>query len=284
VTRIRLMTSDDLGLAMRLTSQAGWNQLEADWRRFLAMQPDGCFVAEMDAVPVGTTVVCIFNEIAWIAMVLVDTAVRGRGVGTALLKHALAFVDARNVRSVRLDATSLGEPLYAKLGFVPEYSVARYEGVLAMTSEYAIDEPECRVAIAEPTAYPRILALDGAVSGTDRRKFFERLFSERPEAVRIVERSGQLEGCMTVRPGSNALQLGPCIGSPKAGTALVADAARRYGGQRIFLDVPVRNETAVHLAERLKLKVQRTFVRMVRGALVREDEVRMLASSGPELG
>ena len=77
--RIRQMTAADLGLGMRLKSQAGWNQTEADWRRFLEMQPDGCFVAEFDGVSVGTAVGCVFGSVAWIAMVLVDAEFRGRG-------------------------------------------------------------------------------------------------------------------------------------------------------------------------------------------------------------
>ena len=96
MTHIRLMTSADLDLAMRLKSQAGWNQTQADWRRFLAMQPDGCFVAELDGVAVGTAVGCVFGDVAWIAMVLVDLAARARGVGTALVQHAMSFVEGRH--------------------------------------------------------------------------------------------------------------------------------------------------------------------------------------------
>ena len=123
--RIRPMTGADLPLGMRLKAQAGWNQTEADWRRFLHLQPDGCFVAELDGTAVGTTAAFVFGPVAWVAMVLVDEAVRGRGVGTALMRHALAFLDGRGVRSVRLDATPLGRPIYEKLGFVAEYKIGR---------------------------------------------------------------------------------------------------------------------------------------------------------------
>ena len=33
---------------MHLNRQAGWNQTKAAWLRFLAMAPDGCFVAELE--------------------------------------------------------------------------------------------------------------------------------------------------------------------------------------------------------------------------------------------
>ena len=43
---IRLLTRHDIPTGLRLSGQNGWNQLEADWARFLAMQPDGCFATE----------------------------------------------------------------------------------------------------------------------------------------------------------------------------------------------------------------------------------------------
>src|SRR5262245_62056873 len=124
------MRAGDVSLGMRLKQQAGWNQVPADWRRFRALEPEGCFVAELDGVPVGTTTTCLFGPVAWVAMVLVDEAVRGRGVGTALMTHALQFLDDCGVRSVRLDATPLGRPLYEKLGFVAQFELVRYAGTL----------------------------------------------------------------------------------------------------------------------------------------------------------
>ena len=50
--RVRPLAAADLPLGLRLSQAAGWNQTEADWRRFLDLQPDGCFVAELDGTPV----------------------------------------------------------------------------------------------------------------------------------------------------------------------------------------------------------------------------------------
>ena len=44
-TVIRAMTAADIPAAMRLREIAGWNQNEADWHRFLEIEPEGCFVA-----------------------------------------------------------------------------------------------------------------------------------------------------------------------------------------------------------------------------------------------
>jgi GNAT superfamily N-acetyltransferase len=272
------MTGADVPLGLRLVQQAGWNQTEADWRRFLDLQPDGCFVAELDGTAVGTTTTCIFGDVAWVAMVLVDVGMRGRGVGSALLAHALRFLDDAGVSSVRLDATPLGQPLYEKLGFNAQYSVARYDGV----PRGGLPAPG--VAPMHDEDLAAVVQLDGAVTGTDRGKLLGRLLEEHGEAGRCVHVGGHLGGFLRARQGARAVQIGPCIASASAGPALLADAWNRHRGRRVFVDIPVDNAAAVRLAEAEGLTVQRHLVRMCRGRSVLERVPELWASSGPEMG
>ena len=122
------------------------------------------------------------------------------------------------------------------------------------------------------------------ISGTDRRKFLMRLFAEKPDAVRIIRTESTITSYLTVRPGVNALQVGPCMGVTDSGLSLLMDAWGRYSGQRVFLDVPTGNTAAVRIAEGMGLQAQRPLVRMCRGPAVNEDFMRLWASSGPELG
>ncbi len=255
--------------------------MEADWRRFLEMQPDACFVAEFDGVSLGTAVGCMFGSVAWIAMVLVDAEFRGRGIGTALMQHALAFVDRTGAKSVRLDATPLGLPLYEKLGFSPQYELTRYDGRL--TNVNVSPQPRY-VRTAKEEDLESILELDREVTRTDRRKFLLRLFGKRPQDLRIVERDGRIDGYTVLRTGSDATQIGPCVAATDAGEWLLADACRRLVGQRVFLDVPCSNDAAVRFAESMGLVPQRTLTRMCRGVQIDDDCARLWASSGPELG
>jgi GNAT superfamily N-acetyltransferase len=125
---IRSMNADDVPWGMKLKDQAGWNQTPADWQRLLALQPQGCFAAEYDGQVVGTTCVTCFGAVAWISMVLVDASYRGRGIGTRLMEHALAYLEGKKIKTARLDATPLGRPVYARLGFAAQYDIARREG------------------------------------------------------------------------------------------------------------------------------------------------------------
>jgi GNAT superfamily N-acetyltransferase len=275
---IRRMTAADIPLGLRLTEQAHWNQVEADWKRMLAMQPDGCFVAESEGTPVGTTAVTILGPVAWIAMVLVEESARGRGIGTALAQHALAFLDERKVPTVRLDATALGQSLYERLGFTPQYQLMRYEGTLPRAAELDVSEP------APPEEWDALMAFDERTTRTDRRPLLSRLFAEHPEEVCLDRVGAALGGYLTARPGRRAWQIGPCIAAPEAGPQLFADAFRRHAGQNVYVDIPVANVAATRFVESHGLTVQRSFTRMCRGRPVGERLEWLWASSGPELG
>jgi GNAT superfamily N-acetyltransferase len=272
------MTAADLSLGMHLTQQAGWNQTAADWQRFLDLQPDGCFVGDWDGTAVATTVNSIFDSVAWIALVLVEKSVRGRGIGTAMLHHSLEYLDRRRIATVRLDATPLGQPLYERVGFVTQYRLARYEGTLPPAPE------NTGVENAGAEQWEALSTLDEAVTRTNRRFVLLRLFAEQASSTRLVRDGSQPAGYFSTRPGSRAVHLGPCSTAAAVGPLLLADAWHRFAGQRVFLDVPVDNLAATRMAEVQGLTVQRYFTRMCRGVPVYEDLERLWASSGPEKG
>ncbi len=277
---IRGLSAGDLPAAVGLSRAAGWNQNEADWRRMIEMEPAGAFLALWSGAPAGTALACTFGPVAWIAMVLVDDKLRRRGIGGELMRRALGFLDERGVRSVRLDATPLGQPLYETLGFHAEYSLARHAGVLAAATEKDTPEVEpFRVEFAEA-----VFELDRRMTGADRSKFLRRVLRERAEDVRLVRGRNGLAGYMATRLGARALMLGPCLGDAHAGPLLLADAVRRHAGQEVYIDVPVGRVEAERLLQEKGLTVQRHLLRMVRGEPAGEQTASLWTSSGPEKG
>jgi GNAT superfamily N-acetyltransferase len=272
------MTIDDLGLGMRLSAQAGWNQTAADWRRFLELEPEGCFVGELDGRSAATTTTCVFRKTAWIAMVLVDVDARGKGVGTTLLKHAIEYLEGRRVDTIRLDATSLGRPIYERLGFTPDYSLARFEG----TSPKG--KVDAAIGEATPELHDALIEFDKRMTGRERVKMLGRLFDEFQELTRIVWRDNEIEGFLTMRPGINAVQIGPCTARPYAGPLLFSDAFSRCAGKPVFVDVLLDNTEAVQVVETAGLTIQRQFTRMSRGPKTSDNIQTSWASSGAEKG
>ena len=294
---LRTMTDADVPLGMALKQAAGWNQTIADWKRFLAITPGGCFVAELDGKGVGTVVTAIFGPVAWVAMVLVDPITRGKGVGTALMSHALKFLDDRRVPTVRLDATPLGQPIYEKLGFKPEFQLHRLDGLLPKmavvpgvksretSGEAKHPGASTGVSVLTNADVPGVLALDRALSATPREALIRRLIADNPTSAAVVRANDGVRGYALSRPGSNATFIGPVMASDdQAGNALLTWAAMKHAGERVFVDIPADNAPARAWAASMGLKVQRPLLRMSRGPLVGEKASDVWASSGPEMG
>lgn len=273
----RGMTAQDISFGVHLCRQAGWNQTAEDWQRFLELQPNGCFVAEWDHQPAGTTTAFIFGSVAWIATVLVEEKFRRRGIGTALVEHALAWLDTQGVPTVRLDATPLGQPIYERLGFAPEYEVGRWECVVA----------PCRSGRkVRPIRGQDVLAmldLDARATGTPRRHLLAQLSSrQRADALTWGRPPA---GFVLGRPGANAWHIGPLIAMrPEAGVALAEAALARHVGQRVFIDIPLQHSAACAWAAKVGLQLQRRWMRMTRGKPVQETLEMLWATSGPEAG
>jgi GNAT superfamily N-acetyltransferase len=273
------MTAADLSLGLHLAQQAGWNQTEADWRRFLKLQPQGGFVAQWEGQPVGTVTTFRFGKVAWIATVLVDVSFRRRGIGTRLVEHALAHLDDHGTSTVRLDATEFGRPIYEQFGFTPEYELARFEG---RAGGRQVNE---KVQPLTSDLMDAAIELDRRVTGTDRRCLLEQLLQQgSPNAWTFVD-DGELIGYAMVRRGRRAHQIGPAAAiTSEAGQELLDQALFHCAGEPVFVDIPSENRMAVRWAENRGLRRQRRFVRMSRGNPVLDHPNQIWATSGPEKG
>jgi GNAT superfamily N-acetyltransferase len=128
---VRALTVDDLDAARGLSTRAGWNQMAADWKRFLTLSPGGCFAGVVDGEVVATTAVIIYGgSVSWIGMVLVDERHRSRGYGSRIFERGLEYATSEGGSVVGLDATHLGEPIYRKYGFERVEPVFRWQGTL----------------------------------------------------------------------------------------------------------------------------------------------------------
>ena len=273
------MTDADLSLGLRLAQQAGWNQTEADWRRFLILHPQGCFVAKWEDQPVGTVTTFLFGKVSWIATVLVDEPFRRRGVGTRLVEHALTHLDDRGAATVRLDATEFGRPIYEQFGFAPEYELTRFEGRAGGQQELRTFRP-LTLDLIEAA-----IELDRRVTGTDRRCLLEQLLQQGgPDKWAFVD-DGKLIGYATVRRGRRATQVGPAAAiTSEAGQELLDQALGHGEFKPVYVDIPCENRAAVKWAENRGLRPQRHFVRMSRGDPVHDHPSQIWATSGPEKG
>lgn len=281
------MTPDDLSFCSHLVKEAGWNQVDADWLRAMDLEPTGCFVAEANHVPVATTTVCCFENIAWIAMVLVDKKVRGQGIGKLIVEHAIAYLDAKGIETIRLDATSLGQGLYKKLGFREEYEVIRFAGspVPGIPAAGIRETENIRRIFTEDPIMDEVVRLDEEATATFRRSFINSFAKTNSLPFYCSITDGAVTGYAGCRTGINAIQIGPvaaCV--PESGYRLLDQIVSHFPGKPMYIDIPAQNTPALHWAATNGFTEQRRFIRMYRGFKIHDSPELIWASSGPEKG
>jgi len=264
----RALRPSDLPAAYGLNRIAGWNQTEADWRGYLAFEPDGCLAAEVDGELAGTATSIRYGDlIGWIGMVLVHPRYRRLGLGTELLGRTIQYLKGRGTRSIKLDATPMGRNVYLPLGFRDECEVSRFEG--AGPDQLAQDvpsPPQARLEQLDRADLPLIADLDAEAFGVRRTDVLSALSLRNP-ALCFAARSGsEMSGYLMAREGREAIQLGPCVArDPAVAERLFRAFFKATSGRRVFLDVPAPNRAGGEILARHGFDLQRTFTRMVLG-------------------
>jgi GNAT superfamily N-acetyltransferase len=250
--RIRLLAPSDVPQALELSRATLWDQTAADWNLVIEMNPAGCFAMESDGVLAATTTSIRYGvDLAWIGMVVTHPEFRGRGFARALMQHAL---DRLDVKTVKLDATEMGRPLYQKLGFVDECPIERW---------VRSPRPTPSIAVDEFTPNP---ALDREAFGADRGALLATL--AKIEAASFGDAFAMGRG----------KRFGPCVSRSKE--AALALAAWRNADQPMVWDLFPEN----NLAQRLGFEFSRRVTRMVRGRELRSNHSLVYACAGFEFG
>jgi GNAT superfamily N-acetyltransferase len=277
------MTASDIPAGLELCRAARWNQIEADWRRFLALHPMGARVAvDTDDIVIGSVATLRYEGgFGWIAMVVVAPAHRRHGIASRLVEEALDLLGAR--APVRLDATPAGELVYRKLAFVPEYPLARMERLPAVSAPPREDG----VRAMDDEDFAEVLPLDRDLFGADRAALLRMLRHDAPGYAIVDRRGSRLEGYAFGRHGFSFDQLGPIFArDERAARRLVGHAVTSHPGVAFLLDVPRRSAWLAWLADR-GFREQRGFVRLVRGAPAGFESPcseRLFATIGADFG
>ncbi len=251
---IRLLTPRDLPRLVELSTEVGWNQTPNDWRRFLALVPDGCFCLESDGQIAATaTAIRYGQQLGWLGMVITGGAWRGRGFARRLVTRTLDYFDQHRVATVKLDASDLGRPVYAKMGFVDEYPVERW---LRDTTRPGSPHPA-----SSEWSLSRVHAIDREAFGADRGRLLEQLAGFGHASV-----SG--DGYSMDRPGRVYRHFGPCVSvAPASAREWVSDFHSRHLGPAQW-DLCPEHAEAARLATDFGFRPARTLMRMRRGPVL----------------
>lgn len=278
---LRPMRQHDIDAGLRLCRASGWNQVRRDWEWFLTLAPGGMWVAEHNSRVAGTVAAVRYgHRFGWIGMVLVDPAIRGRGIGTRLLDHALALLS--DLPTTRLDATQAGYPLYLARQFTDERRIDRMQ-VLASESPVPI---RAGVRPMRDSDLDDVSAFDAHVFGADRTPMLRWLWEGATAHAWVAADGSGLAGYTFGRHGHDFDHLGPIVAAD-ADTAqgLAAACLGTQPGRKFVVDAASGDPAWVAALEGLGFRHQRHLIRMSRGAgSIPGDPSRQFAILGPEFG
>lgn len=202
------------------------------------------------------------------------------GIGRLLLERALDSGSA--CRTIKLDATPLGEELYDKMEFADEYSLHRLTHhclpALAAKSPHGISP------IGEEH-WESIATLDKQVFGADRVNLLKMLQTNDPSTACCVVRESRVRGFCLGRGGTNFHQVGPVVAGNAEDAILLAHAALRdLVGRAVVFDVPDAQSVFLQWLNSLGFVKQRSFIRMCRGDTMSGMPEQTFAICGPEIG
>ena len=184
----------DAPAGLLLSTEAHWNQNEADWRFFLSK---GIVFGVRDGKQLVATAALLpySADNAWISMVLVTTSWRRRGIATRLVDACLNAATKLGL-TTWLDATPAGAAVYGPLGFTPTLQLRRLR--LEAPAGVRTFHPLSACSPAE------FVARDQRAMGFDRCPLLTE-FAGR-SGSRMVSSGG---AAALVRDGRTARQIGP---------------------------------------------------------------------------
>jgi len=269
---------------LALSTEAGWNQSEADWRLMLRLGR-GLAVSTMDGRLVATAIMLPYERrFAWISMVLVTERFRRRGLATRLMRHAIDELVADGYVPL-LDATPAGREVYQRLGFEDCWSMARLACAAVRAPDAPAVGPGLRVRALAPDDWASVLEFDRTAFGADRAEVLRDLAARVPHAVLVAERGDRICGASFARDGRLATQVGPVVAMDDAAACILLTAALTAIAGPAFVDVPDRHATIGAWLRGLGFALQRPLTRMALGRnRAFDDSSRLYAVAGPELG
>ena len=259
---------DDAPAVLVLSTEAQWNQNEADWRFFLArgvvfgiVEPEAGLIATAALLPYA-------EGNAWISMVLVTASRQRRGLATKLVDACLEEA-ARQKRTAWLDATPAGAAVYGALGFTPTGASQRMRLANAAVTEAPLPAGQVDA----------LLARDLHALGFDRSVLLQELLG-RPGS-RLVAQDGAIA---LIRDGRTACHVGPLHADGPASAARLLEAIATSESGPLLLDA---NNEAGDFIDRLTAtgwNPERTFQRMRFGLTTTTGSHPAFAGGGPEYG
>jgi GNAT superfamily N-acetyltransferase len=244
--------------------------------RFVAVQPDGLAVVEVDGAVVGTGCCVAYpnGKFGWIGLVATLPDFQRQGIGTTITEFLSNVLTDHGCASV-LDASAAGGPVYERMGFA-DRGLTTVMGYMGSDSAPMSDEA-CDLLTADDL--DEVVRFDTPRFGANRRELLVKVIEQHPGRALVLRRRGKVAGFVVAHDRT----LGPLVtDTSESLTSLVAASLRLDWMAPPRINVPPESG---HLAtlQRLGFEERRQLRHMHRGIEVlpgRRESIAAAVSLG----
>ncbi len=234
-----IATSDDIAALADLRVEQGWQRSELLLGAIMAWEHGRIFVVREAALapdmsdgqtPIAAVSVIAARPVGVIGNVVVRADYRRRGLAKLLMRATLDWLRESSVRSVLLDATEDGRPLYASFGFVPgKLSFYAHAAVAALDPSRARHlDAGLQTHLAASDELAHIAELDRLTFGGDRLGLLALILREPNTWLYAAgDDEGQTSGYVLVRCLESpyvGIRLGPFVATSTSVAAALLEA------------------------------------------------------------
>jgi len=259
---VRPIVESDFDFALDLADQEHWEYDLVDLDRLIRLFPGGCLIAEHDGARAGWVLVSSYGSLAWIGSLVVKANLRGRGVGAALLNHAVRYACEQGVRTVGLYSYSQSTGFYERMGFRHDCDFEHVEGAGRKSCSKDI--------LQHPMSIDEVAEFDERYFRGNRRPLLEALHREFPDLVIFRKETGVLGYIAGKSFTDGTAEIGPWVCGLKhieVAEELFASELNQLASKRVSLTIPSQNVEVHRIVREYGFRVKQRVARMFLGSV-----------------
>jgi N-acetylglutamate synthase-like GNAT family acetyltransferase len=266
---VRQMSEEDVEFAVQITDTMNWDLTEWDFKFMMNLEPEGCFILLHDSRKIGVATTISFGKVGWIGNVIVDENHRGKGAGTILVKHAMAYLKNRGIETIGLYSYKENVDFYMRLGFKRETKFAVLKGKFP-PSQFQ----EKSVKETGKSELQKVIAFDTFHFGASRRKLLEKIASIRGNLCYHYIEGKAILGYAMAKVYNHYAEIGPLVCRKErldAAEALLKKLLNRLHGFAVSMVVSGREEKLLEMLLEAGFSAEFDVVRMFSKPLAFKD-------------
>ncbi len=236
--QIKSLTVKDYAFAVDLANTMDWNMATEDFEFMASLEPEGCFLLAEGSKRIGIATCISYGKVGWFGNLIVKPENRNRGYGSALVNHAIAYLNGKGVETVGLYAYSNLVAFYESLGFKhdEDFSVLHAQQVISVSANIL---PEM-----QKSQFPMINRFDSQCFGGDRKRLLESIILDKDNVSYCISEGPKIVGYVAATVYEKMAWIGPLVCQDQRqddALLLIRAVLAKLDGKSVYVVVPKKD-------------------------------------------